>query len=148
MVVSIPVFLPFLYIAEVGVQSFEALLPVPSVLTDPVGDVSQRSRPKPPRSPLRVPALLDESGALQHPEVLGDSGLTHLEGFRQLRDRGLALRKTGQDGPPSRVGESGERGAERVWLLHGLYLIGYITCRYYTAQSELVNTLSARGGHG
>jgi len=89
-VVSIPVFLPFLYIAEVGVQSFEALLPVPSVLTDPVGDVAQRSCPKPARSPLRVPALLDKPSALQHLEMLGDRGLADLEGFRQLRDRGLA----------------------------------------------------------
>jgi hypothetical protein len=30
-----------LYIAEIGIQSFQALLPVASVLADPVGDLPQ-----------------------------------------------------------------------------------------------------------
>ena len=36
-----------LYLAEIGVQSLEALLPVAAVLVHPVGDVPQRSRPEP-----------------------------------------------------------------------------------------------------
>src|SRR4249919_1046531 len=93
-----------LYVAEVGVESFEALLPVAPVVLHPVGDVPQRSRPQPSRSPLGLPSLLDEPRPFQHPQVLGDRGLTHLERGRQVLDRSLTRREAGQDGPTSRVG--------------------------------------------
>ena len=40
-VVSIVLLLYVLYVTEIGVQPFEALLPMASVLADPVGDVAQ-----------------------------------------------------------------------------------------------------------
>ena len=45
-------------------------------------------------------------------------GLAHVEGRGQVLDRRLALGEPGEDRPPGRVGEGGERGAEGVGLLH------------------------------
>src|SRR5258706_319613 len=47
--------LPCVDIAEIGVQSVEAVFPVPAVVADPVGNIPQRVRAKPSRSPLRAP---------------------------------------------------------------------------------------------
>jgi hypothetical protein len=59
-VVSISVLLCFLDITEVGIQPFEALLPMPSVLADQIGDIAA-SRPS--REVATVPPpLLDEPG--------------------------------------------------------------------------------------
>src|SRR5688572_24137236 len=107
------------------------------VLVDPSGDVSQGPRPQPARPPLRLPALLDEAGPFQYPQVLGDRGLTHVERCGQILDRRLPLGEPGQDRPPSRVGKSGEREAEGIGLLHGPSLLGYITCRYYTPRGAV-----------
>ena len=78
-------------LAEVVVQAFEALFPMAAVLVHPVRDVAQRARPQPARSPLRLATLLDETGPLEHPQVLRDRGLAHVERGGQLLDRGLAL---------------------------------------------------------
>jgi hypothetical protein len=59
-------------------------------------------------------ATRDESRALEHPQVLGDSGHAHVEGFGQFGDRAFAGQEPREDGPARRVGESGERHAEVV----------------------------------
>src|SRR5260221_6787745 len=100
------------------VQALEALFPVAAVLVHPVRDVPQRACPQPSRTPLRVAALLDEPGPLEHPEVLGDGRLTHVEGFRQVLDRCLALGEAGPDGPPCRGGEGGASAAYGGRPLH------------------------------
>src|SRR5262249_39192436 len=64
--------------------------------------------------PLRLAAASDEAGALQHLQVLGHSREAHLEGFCELRDRGLAQRQPRQDGPTRWAGEGRESGAETV----------------------------------
>ena len=48
--------LVLLELAEVRVEPLEALLPVRSVVADPVGDVPQRSGLEPPGTPLRLAA--------------------------------------------------------------------------------------------
>jgi hypothetical protein len=50
--------------------------------------------------------------------MLGDRGLTHVEGRRQILDRGFALGEPGQDLSASRIGQGGERDAEGIGLLH------------------------------
>ena len=48
------------------------------------------------------------------------AGWLIVERCGQVLDRGLALGETGQDRPPGRVGQGGERGAEWVGLLHSI----------------------------
>jgi len=112
-----------LYFAEIRIQSFEALLPVAAVLTHPAGDFPQRTRLKPSWSPLRLAPLLDEPGPFEYAKVLGDGGLTHVEGCRQVLDGGLAFGEPGKDRPPGRIGEGGERRAEGIGLLHVHYCL-------------------------
>src|SRR3954452_1187742 len=88
-VVSFSLALGVLDIAEVGVETFEAFLPVPPVEADPIGHVPERSRAKPAWAPLRLPALLDEAGAFQHPQVLRDGGLAHVERLGEVLHRCL-----------------------------------------------------------
>src|SRR4051794_4649505 len=113
-VVSISVLLVLLYLAEVAVQSIEALFPVPAILVDPVGDLPERTRLQSARTPLGLPSLLDEARSFQHSEVLGDGGLAHVEGRPEVLHGRLAGGETSKDRPARRVGECGERGAERV----------------------------------
>src|SRR6188768_2421953 len=117
-VFPISLLLWFSHLAEVGVKSFEALFPVVAVLAHPIGDLPERPRLQSTRSPLRLPSLLDETGLLEHPEMLGDGWLAHVEGCGEILDRRLALGESGQDRAPRRVGEGGECRAEGVGLLH------------------------------
>src|SRR5437870_8448592 len=64
-VVSFCLLLLVLEIMEVGVQPFEALLPMSSVLAHPIGHVAQRLGGEPARAPFRLPALVDVSGPLR-----------------------------------------------------------------------------------
>src|SRR6187551_1559252 len=89
--VSISLLLSVLYLAEVGVESFEALFPVAAVLVHPIGDLPEGTRLQSTRSPLGLPALLDETGSLKHPQVLGDRGLAHVEGSGEVLDRRVAF---------------------------------------------------------
>ena len=108
--------LPVLDVAEICVQPFEALLPVASVLAHPIGDIPEGTGPEASGSPLRLPPLLDEPGSFEHPEMLGDGGLTHVEWRGQVLDRGFAFGQPGQDRPASRVRQGCEGDAERVGL--------------------------------
>src|SRR6476659_9360668 len=85
-----------LQLAQVVVESLEALLPETPVLADPVGDVAEPLRLEGARPPLRLAALFDEAGALEHLQVLRDRGQAEIERGGQLRHRRLALRKPGE----------------------------------------------------
>src|SRR3954466_1187 len=124
--VSFSLALGVLDVVEVGVESFEALLPVPPVEADPIGHVPERGCAQTTWAPLRLPTLLDEAGAFQHPQVLRDRGLAHVERFGEVLHRCVTRSETGEDRPTGRVGEGGERRAEGV-LRHRPSLLGYIT---------------------
>src|SRR5918999_5279948 len=113
-VVSISVLLSFVEFAEIGVQPFETLLPMPSVLADPVRHVAERLRLQPAGPPLRLASLLDESRPLEHLEVLRDSGKAHVEGGGQLCDRRLTEGQAGENRAPGGIGESGEGHAQGI----------------------------------
>src|SRR5262249_35863549 len=66
------------------------------------------------RPPLRGAALHDEAGLLEHLEVAGDRGQAHRVRGGELVDGRLALDQSGEDRPPGRVGEGGERRAQLV----------------------------------
>src|SRR5882724_1304902 len=94
-----------LQLSEVALQLVEALLPVAAVVFDPVGDVFQRIGLQPARTPLRLAAALDEPGALEHLQVLGDGGQAHVEGLGDLHHRGLARGEAREDRSPGGIGE-------------------------------------------
>src|SRR5262245_2053819 len=83
--------LAFLQLAQVLVQTVEALLPVTAIAPHPVGDLLERPRRNPARPPLCVAPAFDQSRLLQHLEVLRDGGKTHLEWLCQLTDRRLPI---------------------------------------------------------
>ena len=60
-----------------------------------------------------VLAVLDESGAVQHAQVLADRGQGHAEGLCQLADGCFAQGQPGQDSAARRVGQGAEGGVER-----------------------------------
>ena len=121
--------------AKVGVEALEALLPVPSVLAEPVGDVAERFRLQATGSPLSLPPLLDESGALEHLKVLRDRRKTKLEWSRQFRDGGLTVGQPREDGPPSWIRQGGEGGAEVV----GSSLHFVFRSRYYGGEGDTLD---------
>jgi hypothetical protein len=58
-------------------------------------------------------APLEQPGALEHAQVLGDGRQRHVERFRQLAHRGAPLREPLEDGAPRRIGEGRECGVQR-----------------------------------
>src|SRR2546428_13028555 len=86
------------------------------VLADPVRDGAERLRLQPAGAPLRLTTLFDETGPLQHLEVLRDSGQAHVERRRELCDRRPTAGEAGQGGPSPSGGAGGETGVpgERV----------------------------------
>src|SRR5437773_10439327 len=98
------------------VEALEALVPEPSVLPHPLGRLLQAPGLEAARPPLRVAALRDQAGALQHFQVFADAGKAEVKRFGQLRDRGLPLGETSQDRPPGGIGEGRKRDAEGIGL--------------------------------
>src|SRR2546425_1249173 len=105
------------------VEALEALVPEAPVFPHPLGRLSEAPALEAARPPLRVAALSDQAGALQHFQVLGDAGKAQVKRFGQFRDRSLAQRETSQDRSPGGVGEGCERDAQLV-VCHGILLIG------------------------
>src|SRR5262252_10201689 len=83
------VFLLFDQILQYVVQALEALVPEAPVFPHPAGRLAQPTALEAARPPLRVAALRDQAGALQHFQVFGDRGEAEVERFGQLRDRCL-----------------------------------------------------------
>src|SRR5580704_14700107 len=104
----------FFKFLKIVVQAIEALVKKPVVVRHPVGDTLERSSLEPARPPLCFSRACNQSGALQHFQVLGHGGKTDGKRRGQLGDRDLSGLETGENGAPCGVGESGERGAESV----------------------------------
>src|SRR5437588_55223 len=105
------------------VEALETLIPEAPVLPHPIGGLLQAGSVEAARPPLRVAALPDQAGALQHLQMFGDAGEAEVERLGQLRDRGLPLGKTGQDRSPGGIGEGCERDAEMI-IRHRILLFG------------------------
>ena len=80
----------------------------------PIGGFLQRRGDQAPRPPLRLSSLLDQAGAFENAQVLGDRGRAHLERQGDVLDDRIAGREASQDGAPSRIGQGGEGEGERV----------------------------------
>src|SRR5438477_9701186 len=108
------------------VEALETLVPEAPVFPHPFGSLLQAASLEAAWPPLRIAALRDQAGALQHFQVFGDAGETEVERLGQLRDRGLPLCKTGQDRSPGGMGEGCERDAE-VIIRHRILLFSELT---------------------
>src|SRR2546428_13720532 len=97
------------------------------VLADPVRDGAERLRLQPAGAPLRLTTLFDETGPLQHLEVLRDSGQAHVERRRELCDRRLTAGEAGQGAPFPRVRAGGRRDAQGGGLPPSVLLVGHLT---------------------
>ncbi len=64
------------------------------------------------RATLGACGVRNEAGALEHLEMLGDGGLAHREGLRELGDGCFAGGEASEDGAPRGIGEGGEGGVE------------------------------------
>src|SRR6266498_1002478 len=115
-VVTVSWLLPLPLIALLLSSTLELVqvLVQPAVRLSPFGDLLQRCRLEPGGPPLRLPAPCDQSRPLEHLQVLGDRGQSHVERLRQLGDRGLPRRESREDRPPRGIRESGERAAQAI----------------------------------
>ena len=114
LLLSSSIFLLLDQILQHVVQALEALVPEAPVFPHPVRGLLEPAGLQPARPPLRVAALRDQAGALQHFEMFGDAGEAQVERLGQLRDRSLALCKTCQDRPPGGIGEGCKRDAQMI----------------------------------
>src|SRR5438445_10339905 len=99
---------------QIVVQTIKTLLPKTPVAFEPVHRLLERSGLEPAGAPLRLPSARDQPAALQHLEMFGDGGKTHVERLRQLLDRNRAGGEAGENGPPGGIGQGRERGAEMI----------------------------------
>ena len=56
-----------------------------------------------------------EAGPLEHAEMLGDAGQRHVETVGDLLDRAIAAGELGENRASRAIGESAERGVERIF---------------------------------
>src|SRR5208283_5466213 len=94
-----------LQLAQIVLEAIEALLPEPSVVVEPIRCVLERRWREPARPPLRFAAALDQTGALQNFQMLGNGRHAHRERLGQLRHRGLARGQAGKNRAPGWIGE-------------------------------------------
>src|SRR6187200_158332 len=86
-----------LQIAQVLVQSLEALLPRAPRVLGPYRDLLERFRSQPTRPALRISPPRDQPSLLEHPQVARDRRKTDVEGGRQLEHGGVARREALDD---------------------------------------------------
>jgi hypothetical protein len=101
-------------LSEVFVEKVQPLLPDLSMLFDPADRRIERAGFEPARSILSVSAATDQTGSLEHLQMLRDGLKRDVERFSQLVDRRFLDGQPGEDRPASRVRESGKREAECV----------------------------------
>lgn len=101
-----------------SIKTVQAVGPFGVGATQPVVHWGKSLEVKARGPALTVAAPPDETGPLEHFEVLGDRGLGQHRGSCQLDDTGLPGREAMEDGPASRVGECREGEAQGVVARH------------------------------
>jgi hypothetical protein len=107
---------------QVVIELIEVGFPEPAVLIEPFAGIFECRCGEPAWTPLCVAVAHNQSGVLEHLQVLGDGGEGHVERFSEFRYRGLAPGEPGQDGTPGWIGECCESriekiGSQRAYLL-------------------------------
>src|SRR5260370_24545652 len=108
------VFLLFLHVPQIVIQTVKAFRPEPLIMRQPIGDILERSGRDAAGTPPRLAPARNQTGLLQHFEVPGNGGQAHCKGCGQLGDRGLAIGQSCENSAASGVGERRESGAQVV----------------------------------
>src|SRR5437588_6980851 len=104
-------FLLFLHVLQIFVETVETLGPEPPIAPHPIGDILERRGGNTAWPPLCFAPACYQAGVFQHLEVPGNRGHAHVERRSQFRNRGLAGSHAGEDGTASRVSKRGQRSA-------------------------------------
>src|SRR5580700_1397370 len=97
-----------------GFEPVEALGPFGVRTAQPVVHWGQAVELKSRWAALAVTRPADQTGSLQHLEVLGDSGLRQCGRLREFDDASIAGRETLQDRPAGGVGKRREGAAQLI----------------------------------
>lgn len=103
---------------EKCVEALKVAGPDAVIFLEPFGGFREWLGLQAARAALRILAVGDEPGELEHLEVLGDRGLGHLEGLGEFRDGGFAGSEARKDRPPSWIGERGKGGIQAIGRGH------------------------------
>src|SRR3989442_16014184 len=106
--------LPLFQLAKIASRAVESFSQKRAIVLQPARGVLEGTRLEPAGPPLRLATARDQTGVLQHLEVLGDRGKAHREGLGQLRDRGLARAEASKDRAPGGIGQGREGGVEAI----------------------------------
>ena len=105
----------FLKFMQIAVQLSEPMFPDMPIICDPAGRGLQWLCLQSARTPLRLPTTHDQPGALQHVEMLGYPGKSHIERLGEFRDRDFARHQACEDCTPRGVSQRGEGDAQLIW---------------------------------
>src|SRR5215813_3819509 len=92
-----------LHLVEQCVEVLVPPFPELTIVLKPLRHFGQRFGLQLPRSSLRIATARDQTGPLQHLEVLRNGRLAHLKRLSQLQNRSLAERQPRQDRSPGWV---------------------------------------------
>lgn len=101
-----------------GLEAAKAFGPFGVRGAEPVVDGEEAVELQSRRTALTVADPADETGPLEHLEVLGDGRLTQRRGLGELDNTSLAGREALEDRPASGVGEGGESAAQGIGRNH------------------------------
>src|SRR6266436_164057 len=107
-------FLLFLHVLQIFVQTVKTFGPEPLVVRQPFSDILERRGANTAWPPLRLARACYQTSVFQNLEVAGNGGHTHGKGRRQFCHRSLAAGQAGEDGAAGGVGERSEGGAQMV----------------------------------
>src|SRR5688500_13817488 len=99
---------------QISIETTEAFFPEASIRFHPVVDILEWSRLEPARSPLRLAAAHYETRVLENLQVLRDRRKAHVERFREIVHRCLALRQPCEDCSPRGIGQRRKRRAQVI----------------------------------
>ncbi len=100
-------------LVQVSFQSIEVSCPECAIRSEPVVEGLKRLTAYPVQAALGVSATLDESGFLEHPEMLRDGWLTELQLIDEVPDGTLSVTKKVEDRPAAGLTQDIE-GRERL----------------------------------
>ena len=103
---------------EQHIEALVVLFEELAITFDPIDRLVQSPRFEFAWTPLRIDVRRDETGTLEHLEMLGYGRLAHLERLGELGHRGLAPRQPRQDSAARGVGQCGEDQVEAFRSFH------------------------------
>lgn len=108
-----------LQLAQIGAEAVEPRFPCATRVLGKLRHVAQGLHTQAAGALLGVAPACDQACALEHLQVPRDGRQADVEGLGQLEHRGISLGQAQDDGPTCGIGQSGERGVELGWCVHG-----------------------------